>query len=148
MENIKYFCVQSLSSVSCVSCCFHLQQQAFNAASVIHHIKKLQLSHSEPSAHSTPNIILQSSSQNHLQTLRCCQSEEGEEEGKDPLDPNGNPVPATGHLSCTNPESCRGVCPTLRASFSEPGSPNTDDQSREVHGFHSESEAHLRPSTR
>ncbi|XP_028261995.1 calcium/calmodulin-dependent protein kinase type 1D-like [Parambassis ranga] len=125
-------------------------KQAFNAASVIHHMKKLQLSHSEPSAHSAPTIILQSSSQNDLQTLGCCHSEEeGEEvvEGKDPLDPNGNPVPATSHLSCTNPECCRGVCPTLRASFSEPGNPNTDDQSSEVHGFHSESEAQLRPST-
>ncbi|XP_044068658.1 calcium/calmodulin-dependent protein kinase type 1D-like [Siniperca chuatsi] len=117
-------------------------KQAFNAASVIHHMKKLQLSQSEPSPSplSMPHIIVQSSAQNDLDALGPCHNE------ADALDPNGNPVHATNHLPCSNPESSRGLCPPLRASHSESGKALTVDESGEVNNFHSEIDAPFRPS--
>lgn len=126
------------------SLCAHFQQQAYNAATIIHHMKKLQLSQSEPSPSpvSMPHIIVHSTSQNDLQTLGPCHDE------ADTLDPNGNPVHASNHLSCSNPESGRGVCPPLRASHSEPGNALTADETRDVSKFHSEIDAPFRPSKR
>uniref|UniRef100_A0A3B5AE67 Calcium/calmodulin-dependent protein kinase type 1D-like n=1 Tax=Stegastes partitus TaxID=144197 RepID=A0A3B5AE67_9TELE len=110
-------------------------KQAFNATSVIHHMKKLHLSQNEttPSPTSMPNIIVHTSSPNDLEPP--CHNED------DPLDPNGNPVHAASHLSCYKSESSRGVCQPLKASHSEPGNPLTIDESREVHNFHLESDA-------
>lgn len=67
------------------------QQQAFNAATVINHLKKL---HSESSK--APRSGL---------------------DGPDDLDPNGNPVPDSGHPPCSIPGN---VC-TL---FVCPGEPD------------------------
>ncbi|XP_076611657.1 calcium/calmodulin-dependent protein kinase type 1D-like [Chaetodon auriga] len=117
-------------------------KQAFNAATVIHHMKKLQSSQNEPppSPLSMPHIIVQSSSQNDLEMLGPCHDE------ADTLDPNGNPIHATNHLSCSNPDSHRGVFTPLRASHSEPGNALTVDDTREVNNFHSEIDAPFRPS--
>ncbi|XP_041808784.1 calcium/calmodulin-dependent protein kinase type 1D-like [Chelmon rostratus] len=117
-------------------------KQAFHAASVVHHMKKLQLSQSEPpsSPLSMPHIIVQSSSHNDLEMLGPCHDE------ADTLDPNGNPIHSANHLSCSNPESQRGVFPPLRASHSEPGNALTVDETREVNNFRSEIDAPFRPS--
>uniref|UniRef100_A0A3P8U6E7 Calcium/calmodulin-dependent protein kinase IGa n=1 Tax=Amphiprion percula TaxID=161767 RepID=A0A3P8U6E7_AMPPE len=117
-------------------------KQAFNAASVINHMKKLHMSQNEttPSPLSLPNIIVHTSSPDDLEPLTPGHNED------DPLDPNGNPVHAASHLSCHKCESSRGVCPALRASHSEPGKPLTIDESREVYNFHSESDVAFRPS--
>lgn len=92
------------------------QQQAFNAAAVVNHMKKGHLSQSELSSSpsSLPHIIVQSSSHNDLGALGPCHRD-GD------LDPNGNPVHAGSHLACSNPGPCKGVCPPLRARHSEPG---------------------------
>lgn len=121
--------------------CAHFQQQAFNAASVVHHMTKLQLSQSE-SSHSSlsmPHIIVHSSSQNDLEMLGPCHNE------ADDLDPNGNPVHAANHLPCSNPESDKSLCPPLRASHSGPGKALTVG---EINNFHSEIDAPFRPSKR
>ncbi|XP_058488171.1 calcium/calmodulin-dependent protein kinase type 1D-like [Solea solea] len=99
-------------------------KQAFNAASVIHHMKKLQMSHSESPhlALSMPNITMQSSSRDDMKVSTPCRDE------APALDPNGNPV---------HPEPGRGLCPQLRASHSEPHRTLIVDESRAVH-FHSE----------
>ncbi|XP_070814286.1 calcium/calmodulin-dependent protein kinase type 1D-like [Chaetodon trifascialis] len=117
-------------------------KQAFNAATVIHHMKKLQLSQNEPplSPLSMPHIIVQSSSQNDLEMLGPCHDE------ADTFDPNGNPIHATNHLSCSNPDLHRGVFTPLRASHSEPGNALTVDETREVNNFHSEIDASIMPS--
>ncbi|XP_038551934.1 calcium/calmodulin-dependent protein kinase type 1-like [Micropterus salmoides] len=114
-------------------------KQAFNAASVVHHMTKLQLSQSEPShsSLSMPHIIVHSSSQNDLEMLEPCHNE------ADDLDPNGNPVHATNHLPCSNPESDKSLCPPLRASHSGPGKALTVG---EINNFHSEIDAPFRPS--
>ncbi|KAM6927802.1 calcium/calmodulin-dependent protein kinase IGa [Xenentodon cancila] len=119
-------------------------KQAFNAASAVHHMKKLQLSHTvpHPSPLCLPNITVQSSSENDLELLRPCRVDD------DPLDPNGNPVLSTSHLSYSDPDSGQALCPLLRASHSEPGNTLTATELAEVHDFHSESEAHFRPSKR
>uniref|UniRef100_A0A3Q3B790 Calcium/calmodulin-dependent protein kinase IGa n=1 Tax=Kryptolebias marmoratus TaxID=37003 RepID=A0A3Q3B790_KRYMA len=112
-------------------------RQAFNAASVIHHMKKLQLSHSE-SSHSTlspPDIVVESSSQKDSETLRPCDDQD------DPLDPNGNPVCAASYLS-----SGRGLCPPLRSSNSEPSSTLTAHETDEVQNFLLETDAPFRPT--
>ncbi|KAF3689404.1 Calcium/calmodulin-dependent protein kinase type 1G [Channa argus] len=116
-------------------------KQAFNAASAIHHMQKLQVSHSEPSTVSLPmpDIIVQSSPHTELEVQGPHHDE------ADVLDPNGNPVHAANHLSCSNPEAGRGLCPPLRASLSEPGHSLAIDESREVCNFHSESDAPFRP---
>uniref|UniRef100_A0A3Q1HZT0 Calcium/calmodulin-dependent protein kinase IGa n=1 Tax=Acanthochromis polyacanthus TaxID=80966 RepID=A0A3Q1HZT0_9TELE len=115
-------------------------KQAFSAATVINHMKKLHLSHNEttPSPLSLPNNIVHTSSPDDLKPRTPCHDED------DPLDPNGNPVHAASHLSCH--QSSRGVCPALKASHSEPGKPLTTDESREVCNFHSESDVAFRPS--
>ncbi|XP_018517275.1 calcium/calmodulin-dependent protein kinase type 1D [Lates calcarifer] len=115
-------------------------KQAFNAASVIHHMKKLQLSHNEPSPSplSLPGIIVESSSQNDLGALGPCHDVAAA------LDPNGNPLHTANHLSCSNPESGRCLCPPMRASHS--GHALTTAESREVHNFHSEGDAPFRQS--
>lgn len=125
-----------------LSLCAHFQQQAFNATSAVLHMKKLQLSQSEtsPSFLCTPHIIVQSSSQNDPEALGACHNE------ADALDPNGNPVHPANHLSCSNPETGRGLCPPLRASHSEPCNTLTVDESREVNNFHSEIDTPFRPS--
>ncbi|XP_028431833.1 calcium/calmodulin-dependent protein kinase IGa [Perca flavescens] len=112
-------------------------KQAFNAAAVVHHMKKLQLSLTEPSP--MPNIIVQSTSQYDQEVLGPCQDE------ADALDPNGNPVLVANHLSCSNPESDRGLCPPLRASENEPGNALAVEQSTEVN-FLSKINAPFRPS--
>uniref|UniRef100_A0A3Q3G1F2 Calcium/calmodulin-dependent protein kinase IGa n=1 Tax=Labrus bergylta TaxID=56723 RepID=A0A3Q3G1F2_9LABR len=68
-------------------------KQAFNAASAISHMKKLSQSDSCPSPCSTPDIIVQSASQDDLEALETCFDE------ADALDPNGNPV-----VPCSNPD--------------------------------------------
>ncbi|KAM8757562.1 calcium/calmodulin-dependent protein kinase IGa isoform 2-T2 [Acanthopagrus schlegelii] len=85
-------------------------KQAFNAASVVHHMKKLQLSHSEssPPPLSMPHILVESSTQNDIEMLGRC---------------NGG-----------------GVC------HSKPGNTLTDDETREVTNFQSETAAPFRPS--
>uniref|UniRef100_A0A3Q3T322 Calcium/calmodulin-dependent protein kinase IGa n=1 Tax=Mastacembelus armatus TaxID=205130 RepID=A0A3Q3T322_9TELE len=116
-------------------------KQALNAASVIHHMKKPQLSHSEPSPFplSMPSIIVQSSSQKDLKALGSRHNE------GDAFDPNGNLVHSANHLSCSEDE-VRVHCPPLRASHSEPGQAFTVDESSNVHNFHSESDVPFRPS--
>ncbi|KAM3621072.1 uncharacterized protein V6R79_005547 [Siganus canaliculatus] len=116
-------------------------KQAFNAASVIHHMKKLQLAQTEPSTPplSTPHIIVQSSSENDLgdlDTMGHCYRE------VDALDPNGNPVRSTDHLSCSKPETGKAVFP-LRTSLSEPGNGLAAHESRDS-SFHSEMTAPFR----
>ena len=125
-----------------LSLCTHFQQQAFNAATAIHQMKKLHLSQSEPSALSMPQIITQSSSQNYLQALGPCHNE------VDALDPNGNPVQAGRILSCSNPDTATNLCPPLRPNHSEPGNALTADETRDISKFHSEIEAPFRPSKR
>ncbi|XP_074523192.1 calcium/calmodulin-dependent protein kinase type 1D-like [Halichoeres trimaculatus] len=69
-------------------------KQAFNAASVIHHMKKLSQSDSSPSPCSTPDIAGQSPCQDDLEALEPCFDE------ADALtDPNGNPL-----VSGSNPD--------------------------------------------
>ncbi|XP_039652833.1 calcium/calmodulin-dependent protein kinase IGa [Perca fluviatilis] len=113
-------------------------KKAFNAASVVHHMKKQQLSLTEPSP--MPNIIVQSTFQYDQEVLGPCQDE------ADALDPNGNPVLVANHLSCSNPESDRGLCPPLRASENEPGSALAVEKSTEVNNFLSEINAPFKPS--
>lgn len=110
--------------------CVYFQQQAFNAAAVVRHMQKLQVSHSESSASplSMPNIIVQSSSQNDLGAMGSCHEE------ANILDPNGNPVGGTALYS------------PLGAS--QPGHALTADESRGVHSFHSEGDTLFRPSQR
>ncbi|XP_035518045.1 calcium/calmodulin-dependent protein kinase type 1D-like [Morone saxatilis] len=113
-------------------------KQAFNAATVIHHMKKLQLSQCEsaPSPLSMPHILVNSSSQNDLETLEPCYDK------ANVLDPNGNHIHAASHLSCSN----KGVFPPLRASHSEPGNALAINETGEVNNFHSEIDAPYRPS--
>lgn len=103
------------------------QQQVFNVAAVVNHMKKGHLSQSELSSSpsSLPHIIVQSSSRNDLGTLGPCH-------GDDDLDPNGNPVHAGNDLACSNPGSCKVVCPPLRARRSEPGNALTVSDSRDA----------------
>ncbi|XP_033483501.1 calcium/calmodulin-dependent protein kinase type 1D-like [Epinephelus lanceolatus] len=108
-------------------------KQAFNVASIISHMKK---SLTDPSHLTVPDIIVQ----NDVETLGPCHHE------ADALDPNGNPVHAANHLSCSNPESSRGLCPPLRACHSEPGNALTVDESGEVNNFLSEIDAPFRAS--
>ncbi|KAM4588767.1 calcium/calmodulin-dependent protein kinase IGa [Odontesthes bonariensis] len=112
-------------------------KQAFHAASVIHHMKKLQLSHSEPSPSplSQPDSVVQSSSQSDLESLR------PPHEKDPPFDPNGNPVDAADQLSCSVRLSGRDLCAPQR----EPGNTLTDE-SHEVHDFHSDPDASFRQS--
>ncbi|KAI3370513.1 hypothetical protein L3Q82_025277, partial [Scortum barcoo] len=119
-------------------------KQAFNAATAIHHMKKLQLSQSEtcPSALPTPHILEQSSSKTDLEVPGACHNEAVA------LDPNGNPVHPSDPLPCSNPESNRGPFPPLRASHSEPCNNLTVDKSREATDFHSEIESSFRASNR
>ncbi|XP_041836371.1 calcium/calmodulin-dependent protein kinase type 1D-like [Melanotaenia boesemani] len=114
-------------------------KQAFHAASVVHHMKKLQLSQTEPTTSPLPlpSIQVQSSSLN---------DEEPCHKREDSLDPNGNPVPATSHVSCSNSTPAINLCPPVRTSHSEPGSALTIDELDEVRSFHSETDAAFRPS--
>ncbi|XP_072239060.1 calcium/calmodulin-dependent protein kinase type 1D-like [Leuresthes tenuis] len=114
-------------------------KQAFHAASVIHHMKKLQLSHSEPSPSplSEPKIVIQSSSQNDLESLRPSHEKDHS------LDPNGNPVGAANQLSCSIRMSGRDHCTPQRG---EPGNTLTIDESDEVHNSHSDPDASFRQS--
>lgn len=57
------------------------------------------------------------------------------------MDPNGNPVQSASLLSWSDCDLETGLCPSLRASQSEPGSPLSTDESRQVHTFHSENDA-------
>ncbi|XP_054473467.1 calcium/calmodulin-dependent protein kinase IGa [Anoplopoma fimbria] len=118
-------------------------KQAINAASIIHHMKKMQSSLTEPSPSQlcTPNILVEAS-QNDQEALGPCHDE------ANGLDPNGNPIHAANHLSCSNPELGRVLCPPLRASHSEPGNTLTVDGSREVKNFLSEIDTPFRPSKR
>lgn len=126
---------------NCPSLCVHFQQQAFNASSAIHHMKKLQSSYSEPSPSplSLPNIIIQGS-QNDLEAPG------PRHDDAQALDPNGNRV--SNHLSCSSPEARRSLCPPLRGSHSKPDYAHALKEPREVHSFHSESDTPFRPSKR
>lgn len=117
-------------------------KEAFNATSVIHHMKKLQLSHNIPSTSllSIPNLKLESSSQNDLEPLKSCQDE------VDPLDPNGNPLHAASHLSCSKCGLESSLCLPLKASQRDSSSSLTTDEPKEVHNFHSESDSLFGPS--
>ncbi|KAG7229501.1 hypothetical protein INR49_031925 [Caranx melampygus] len=114
-----------------------ISESAFNAATAINHMKKLHLSQNEPSPSplSVPSIVVQSSSQSELGML---------ESHHATLDPNGNLLHAANHLSCSNPDSGRAVCPPLSHSHSEPGHGLTMHETREMHSFHSESETGFR----
>ncbi|XP_068450285.1 calcium/calmodulin-dependent protein kinase type 1D-like [Clinocottus analis] len=116
-------------------------KQAFNVASVVHHMKKLQSSLTEPSltepcltepspSHLVPTIIVQDS-QNDQEALGPCHDE------ADALDPNGNLCHAASQLSCSSLES---------DSLSEPGNAVTANGSREVPNFLSDIETPFRPS--
>ncbi|KAM3877795.1 calcium/calmodulin-dependent protein kinase type 1D-like [Diretmus argenteus] len=115
--------------------------QAFNVASAINCMKKLQLSHGEPPASTLPNIVVESTSQNPLRALAPRYDE------ADALDSNGNlPVPADHLMSaCSNPKTSRGHCSSLRASHSGPvhACIVTD---KGVHAYHSETDNALRTS--
>ncbi|KAF3856890.1 hypothetical protein F7725_017613 [Dissostichus mawsoni] len=93
-------------------------KQAFHAASVVHHMKKLQSSLSEPLP------------------LHPCMAPAPCLHEAEALDPNGNLVPGAGSPSCSNAESL---------SHSEPGSA---EKSREGKDFLSETDAAFRPSKR
>ncbi|XP_037621035.1 calcium/calmodulin-dependent protein kinase IGa [Sebastes umbrosus] len=116
-------------------------KQAFNVASVVHHMKKLQMSLTEspPSHICMPNIEVQSS-QKDQEAL-----EPHRDEAKS-LDPNGNLVRGANHLSCSNPESGRGLCPPLRACHSQSDNALAVDEPREVNKFLSAIDAPFRPS--
>lgn len=90
-------------------------QRAFNAATVVNHLKKLYSSESEPSISSASltDVTVQSSSRRDRKTL----GSSGDE--AEDLDPNGNPFP--GHLSCSIPGSGKNVCQLLRVHPSKPG---------------------------
>ncbi|XP_029006751.1 calcium/calmodulin-dependent protein kinase type 1D-like [Betta splendens] len=104
-------------------------KQAFNAASVIHHMQKLQASQSEPCALPLcmPDITVQSASQNDLGAVGLCHNK------GDALDPNGNPVAG------------RALCPPLKPSHSQPGQALTTEGS-DVHNLNSDSDAPFRSS--
>ncbi|KAK7880275.1 hypothetical protein WMY93_030642 [Mugilogobius chulae] len=77
-------------------------KQAFNAATAIHQMKKLHLSHSEPPS-PPPQIVIQNSSQNPLLTPAT-------------VDSNGNPVPT--HASDTNQDKPSILkCPERSEAF-------------------------------
>lgn len=92
-------------------------QRAFNAAMVVNHLKKLHSSQSDPSLSSSslPGVTVQSSSQRDHKTLGF-----SEDEAED-LDPNGNPLPDGGHLSCGIPGSGENVCQLLRVHPNKTG---------------------------
>lgn len=89
-------------------------QRAFNAATVVNHLKKLQSSESEPSLSSASltDVTVQSSSHRDRKTL----GSSGDE--AEDLDPNGNPFPNGSHLSCSIPGN---VCQLLRVHPNKPG---------------------------
>ena len=134
--------VQRIIIINALSSCVHFQQQAFNAASAINHMKKLQLSHSEPppSPLALPDIMVQAPSHSNLELLGGCHDE------AHALDPNGNLVHVVSHHSCSLSEPSRSLCPPLRESHSEAAPSLTIKEP--VQSFHSESDAHLRPSKR
>ncbi|XP_015254728.1 PREDICTED: calcium/calmodulin-dependent protein kinase type 1D-like [Cyprinodon variegatus] len=114
-------------------------KQAFNVASVVNHMRKLQLSHTEayPSPLPLPNIVVESSLESDSELLkpRC--------EKDAPLDSNGNPIVTAHHLSSTTTESGRGICPSLISIHSQPGGAPTAEG---AHSFHSQDDTHFRPS--
>lgn len=83
----------------------------------VNHLKKLHSSQSEPSLSSSSLIgaTVQLPSQRPLKTLGS-----SEDEAED-LDPNGNPLPDGGHLSCSIPGPGENVCQLLRVHPSKPG---------------------------
>lgn len=92
-------------------------QRAFNAAMVVNHLKKLHSSQSDPSLSSSslPGVTVQSSSQRDHKTLGFSKDE------AEDLDPNGNPLPDSGHLSCGIPGSGENVCQLLRVHPNKTG---------------------------
>ncbi|CAL9705000.1 unnamed protein product [Knipowitschia caucasica] len=110
-------------------------KRAYNAASAIHQMKKLQLSHSKSSAEdlSPPLITVQNPSQNSSQN---------------PLpvvvDPNGNLV--TDPTSSS--ETSRSLCPPLRPTHSEPRQGPSPEVSREIRCCYSESDTCLQETHR
>lgn len=109
-------------------------KQAFNAASAINHMKKLQLSHSEPTPAAEllpPQIVVHTSSQSPLDTSAVKIT-----------DPNGNLINVTSH------EPNRGLCPPLRAVYSEPGHSLSPEESCKVRCFYSESDTSFQASSR
>lgn len=118
--------------------CLWCSQQAFNAASAISHMKKLQLSHSEPTPAAElppPQIVVHTSSQSPLDSSSVKIT-----------DPNGNLINVTSHL-CSN-EPSRGLCPPLRAVYSEPGHSLSPEESCKVRCFYSESDTSFQASSR
>ncbi|XP_036007194.1 calcium/calmodulin-dependent protein kinase type 1D [Fundulus heteroclitus] len=116
-------------------------KQAFNVASVIHHMRKLHLSQSEayPLPFSLPIVAVESSCQTDSELLKPCYDKD------DPRDPNGNSIVMTNRLSSTNAESCRGICPPIRSIHREPGCTSTADPTDDAHSFHSEGDTHFKP---
>lgn len=92
-------------------------QRAFHAATVVNHLRKVHSSQSEPSlsSSSSPDVLVQSSSQRDRKTLGSSEDEAEE------LDPNGNPLPDGGHVSCCIPGSSENVCQLLRVHPNKPG---------------------------
>ncbi|XP_061543038.1 calcium/calmodulin-dependent protein kinase type 1D-like isoform X2 [Phycodurus eques] len=108
-------------------------KQAFNASAAIYHMKKLQVSHREPSSTlSLPHIIVQTSSQTDLESFGSCNDEAHS------LDPNGNPLHASSHLTCSGSEPSRGLCPPLRGHHREPKYLLAEP--REIHSVDSEND--------
>lgn len=113
-------------------------KQAFNAASAVNHMKKLQLSHSEPTPVPDllpPQIVVHTSSQSPLDSAAVKIT-----------DPNGNPINVTNHLSPGDPN--RGLCPPLRAVYSEPGHSLCPEESHKARCFYSESDSSFQASGR
>ncbi|KAG9260755.1 calcium/calmodulin-dependent protein kinase type 1D-like [Astyanax mexicanus] len=99
-------------------------KRAFNAAVVVNHMKKLQLSHSEPAVSQTPPLIqvVDVSDRLHPDCV---------------LDSNGNP--STGHATLApNGDASRTLCP-LKACKSEPHHALVVTETGK-HAYHSESE--------
>ncbi|XP_037106794.1 calcium/calmodulin-dependent protein kinase type 1D-like [Syngnathus acus] len=101
-------------------------KQAFHASAAIYHMKKLHREHCS-AALSLPHIIVQTSSQTDLQCLGTCSD--------DVLDPNGNPLHASHHLTSQPNGSLR---PPLRGHHSEPKYLLAEP--REVHSVDSEND--------
>ncbi|XP_077429810.1 calcium/calmodulin-dependent protein kinase type 1D-like [Vanacampus margaritifer] len=90
-------------------------KQAFHASAAIYHMKKLQTSQLDccSTTLSLPHIIVQTSSQTDLESLGSCNDDALS------MDPNGNPLQASNHLTCSGSEPSRGLCPP-RGHHSEP----------------------------
>ncbi|KAM4625230.1 calcium/calmodulin-dependent protein kinase type 1D-like [Polymixia lowei] len=116
-------------------------RQAFNAATAINHMKKLQLSQGEPILlPAVPSIVVEPSSQYPLRGLGTAECPSDDE--ADALDPNGNfPGPAGHLMPPSEPEPGRLA---LRASHSEPiHAPSVTEKG--IHAYHSQTDTSFKP---